>query len=112
MTDYNEVVKGKIVDKDSGNPVENAEVKVYDKDIVLNDHLGTSNTDKDGCFEVSFKWSDFKGGIFENRPDIFLKVKNPLTGKTTKTEVYDELKGNLGEDDTLEVMDLGDIPLE
>ena len=112
MTDYKEVVKGRIITKEGSTPVVGAGVKVYDKDLVLDDHLGDAVTDKDGCFQVDFTWADFKGGSFEDRPDIFLKVKNPVTDKTTKSKVYDELKGEIADDDSVEIMDLGDVPVD
>ena len=112
MKDYKEVVKGRIVSKEGSRPVAGAEVRVYDKDVLTSDHLGTATTSGDGSFEVDFTWADYKDGPFEDRPDIFLKVKNPATGKTTKTKVYEELTGDLAEDDSVEVMDLGDVPVD
>jgi hypothetical protein len=87
-------------------------VEVYDKDLVLDDYLGTVTTDKDGRFEVEFSWAEFKDGVFEDRPDIFLKVHNPTTGEKTKSKVFSELSGKLSDDDSEEVMDLGDIPVD
>jgi hypothetical protein len=112
MANYKEVVKGRIIAKEGSAPVVGAKVKVYDKDLLLDDHLGDAVTDKEGCFQVNFTWADFKGGPFEDRPDILLKVKNPTTGKTTKSRVYDELKGEVADDDSVETMDLGDIPVD
>ena len=111
MPNYKEVVKGRIVSKTSG-PVAGAEVKVYDKNLLVDDHLGTATTGADGSFEVDFKWSDYKHNPFENRPDIFLRVRDPSTGNTTKTRVWDELEGQLTADDSVEVMDLGDVPVD
>ena len=112
MTDYQEVVKGRIVDRKRGTPVEGASVEVYDKDLVLDDYLGTAITDRDGRFEVDFTWAEYKDSPFEDRPDIFLKVLNPTTGKTTKSKVFKELSGELADDDSVEVMNLGDTPVD
>ena len=112
MTDYEEVVKGRIVDRKRGTPLEGANVEVYDKDLVLNDYLGAATTDRDGRFEVDFTWAEYKDSPFEGRPDIFLKVLNPTTGKTTKSKVFEDLSGELADDDSVEVMDLGDIPVD
>jgi hypothetical protein len=112
MKDYKELVKGRIVTGATSQPVRGAEVKVYDKDLLVDDHLGSTTTDGEGRFAVEFRWSDYKDNRFEDRPDIFLKVKNPATGKTTKTKVYEELTGELAQDDSVEVMDLGDIPVD
>jgi len=111
MTDYEEVVKGRIVAKQTGAPVVGAVVEVYDKDLLLDDYLGTATTDNDGRFQVDFTWSEYRDGPFEGRPDIFLTVRNPSTGKTTKSRVYEELSGELADDDSVEVMDLGDVPV-
>ena len=110
MTDYKEIVTGRIV-TEAGKPVAGATVAVYDKDLIVDDHLGTTETGSDGRFRVDFRWSDFKRRGFENRPDIFLKVKSP-SGKETRTKVYEELTGVLSADDSEEVMDLGDVVIE
>ncbi|NNE08041.1 MAG: hypothetical protein HKN20_05705, partial [Gemmatimonadetes bacterium] len=85
---------------------------VYDKDLLASDHLGTTTTNDAGRFTVDFRWSDFKDGPFEDRPDIFVKVKNPESGKTTKSEVFAELSGKLSENDSVEVMDIGDVKVD
>jgi hypothetical protein len=112
MNDYTEVVKGRIVDRHAGTPVQGAEVEVYDKDMLIDDYLGTVTTDLDGRFEVDFTWAEYKDSPFEDRPDIFLKVRNPTTGRTTKSKVFYELSGKMTDDDSEEVMDLGDIPVD
>jgi hypothetical protein len=110
MDEYTEVVKGRIVDKQNGAPVKGAVVEVYDKDMLLDDYLGTVTTDDDGRFEIDFTWAEYKDTVFEDRPDIFLIVRNPVTDKTTKSKIFHELSGEVVEgDDSVEVMELGDI---
>jgi len=111
MADYREVVIGRIVAESTGDPVAEAEVTAFDKDLLLNDNLGTTKTAADGTFRIEFGWEDFKKGVFEDRPDIFVTVVNPLSGKKTKTPVSEELSGELSEDDKYETMDLGDIKI-
>ncbi len=111
MADYKEIVTGVVVARDGGGPVPRAEVEVYDKDLLHNDHLGTAVTDAEGRFHVAFAWSDYKDAFLEGRPDIFVKVRNPQTGETTKTAVYDELNGTLDNDD-VETFDLGTIEVD
>jgi hypothetical protein len=112
MRDYAEVVKGRIVDREEGAPIEGAKVEVYDKDLLIHDYLGAATTDREGRFRVDFTWANYKDGVFEDRPDIFVKVVNPATGKTTKSKVFAELSGELANDDSEEIMDLGDIPVD
>ena len=112
MQDYKEVVTGRIVDRD-GAAVAGAKVRVYDKDLLFNDHLGTAVSGQDGRFRVDFTWSQYKDSYyFDGRPDIFVKVSNPETGKTTKSEVFENLTGELSADDSVEVMDLGDLAVD
>jgi hypothetical protein len=112
MNDYTEIVKGRIVDKSGGRPVAGAVVEVYDKDLLLDDFLGTATADEEGRFQVDFTWADYKDTVFDGRPDIYLKVRNPATGKKTKSKVFYDLSGVLSDDDSEEVMDLGDIPVD
>ena len=108
MTEYKEIVKGKIVTRDG--PLTGAQVEIYDKDLLINDHLGSATTDTDGCFQVSFTWADYKDGPYEDKPDVFLQIKKPNSSSSIKTAVYDELKGTLDEND-VEVYDLGVIEI-
>jgi len=108
MSDFEEVVKGRIIGRESGEPIARARVEVYDEDMVLNDYLGTALTDENGGFSVDFTTAEYKHGPFEGRPDIFLKVFNPITDKTTKSKVFKGLKGELADDDSVEIMNLGD----
>ena len=112
MRDFKEIVTGRIVSQ-SGSPVAAAKVEMYDKDLLSSDYLGTDTTGPDGRFRIEFSSSDFRNdfGLPEGRPDIFLKIKSP-DGGTTKSEVFRELKGKLAEDDSEEVMDLGDVKVE
>lgn len=110
MRDYTEIVKGRIVNRQDGTPVSGAVVEVYDKDMLLNDYLGSAVTDESGRFQVEFSSEVFKDSAFEDRPDIFLKIRKPATGETVKTGVFEEHSGEMVDDDT-EVMDLGDVPV-
>ena len=44
MNDYAEIVTGRIVDKNTNAPVKGAQVEVYDKDLIVDDYLGTTTT--------------------------------------------------------------------
>lgn len=112
MNAYKEVVTGRIVDRKRGEPIVGARVNVYDEDMLLDDYLGTAVTNRTGRFEVDFTTDDYRDGPFDGRPDIFLEVSNPTTGKTTRSTVFRKLTGVLAEDDSVEVMDLGDTAVD
>ena len=111
---YKEIVTARVVSRQNRQPVSDATVRVYDKDIISDDFLGEATTGADGHFAVTFSSDDFKGQVtgFEARPDIFVKVANPATGKTTTSKVFEELTGNLTKNDAEEIMDLGDIEVD
>ena len=107
-SDYKDVVKGRMVDE-CGSPLPGVEVAIFDKDLLTSDHLGSCVTDSKGCFQVEFTWSDYKGSPFEGRPDIFIQYDDPNGNKKGKSKVFEDLKGELADDDSIETMDLGDI---
>ena len=51
-------------------------VEALDKDLILDDRLGSATTNQHGYFEIVYQGKDFKDVFFERKPDIFLRVKN------------------------------------
>ena len=64
---------GTIVEKESGRPVEGLLVRAYDKDLVLDDHLGDAHTDENGAFEIEYSEVQFRD-LNETLPDLYLHV--------------------------------------
>jgi hypothetical protein len=109
MPDYEEAVVGRMV-SEKGNPLEGVQVHVYDKDPLFDDALGSAVTDGEGMFRVEYTWSDYKAGeALEGRPDLYVTYTDPASGKSGKSDVVEEAKGQLSDDDSLEVINLGDI---
>ena len=115
---YWEAVKGRIVGPD-GKPLEGVTVNVYDKDLMVDDHLGEAVTPANGKFRVEFTQADYTPPFSpgEGRPDIYLKL-TAGDGRTHKTKVQQDLTGNFektddpekgGLDGEIEVMNLGDV---
>ena len=115
---YWEAVKGRIVDA-AGKPLEGVKVNVYDKDLMLDDHLGEAVTAANGKFRVEFTQADYTP-LFspgEGRPDIYLKLTDKA-GRVHKTQVQNDLSGSFektedkekgGLDGEIEVMNLRDV---
>ena len=58
-----------------GTGIPDLRVSVYDKDLLFDDRLGETVTDSDGDFHVLYHKNDFKD-LFENQPDLYIKVIN------------------------------------
>lgn len=115
---YWEAVKGRIVNP-RGRPMGGVTVQVYDKDVMVDDHLGEAVTEDNGKFRVEFTQADYTPPFSpgEGRPDIYLKLTHP-DGRVHKTQVKADLTGNLvktddpvkgGLDGEIEVMSFGDV---
>lgn len=66
-------VFGSICEEESGRPLAGLRVRVYDKDLVVDDFVGEARTDAQGHFEVRFTESQFRD-LHETRPDVYLRV--------------------------------------
>ena len=54
-------------------PMKNVSISLYDKDLIFDDHLGTTVTDDKGEFELLYRTEDFRD-LIEARPDLYLDV--------------------------------------
>ena len=67
------VVFGVIRNK-QGKPVSDVVIEAMDRDLFCHDRLGSTITDKHGKFEIHYGAEEFAGLIFDQRPDIVLRV--------------------------------------
>jgi len=68
------IVRG-TVHYDDKSPGAGLIVSVYDKDLLFDDKLGTTQTNDDGRFELVYQTKDFRD-LIERKPDLYLKVLN------------------------------------
>lgn len=119
--EYWEAVTGRVIDKESGKPLRGVTVRAYDKDVMVDDHLGEAVTDGKGRFRIEFAQSKYMAvvSMTEGRPDIYLKLEHP-DGRSAKTPVHYDMEGKMepskhpvkgGPDGEIEVMKLGDVEL-
>lgn len=66
-------IGGAVAAAETGTGIPGLFVKVYDKDLLYDDLLGTGITAADGSFEVVSEASDFRE-FFDRRPDLYLRV--------------------------------------
>ena len=67
------VVRGVVEELETGRPLAELVVRAFDKDLLLDDSLGYTNTDADGRFEIRFESDRFRD-FREERPDLFLRL--------------------------------------
>ena len=63
-----------LVDRVSGDRVQGLRVEAWDKDLLINDLIGSGITDKKGTFEFIFDESYFSELFVDRKPDLFFKV--------------------------------------
>ena len=54
------LITGKVIDETTEQSGCGFEVRIYDKDISDDQHLGTTYTDELGCFKFTFSLADFE----------------------------------------------------
>ena len=71
------VIYGKVTGQETQKSIAGLTVEALDKDLLVDDRLGSAITDKEGHFEIVYDKEDFQEVFFDRKPDIYLKVKNP-----------------------------------
>jgi hypothetical protein len=70
------VIYGKVMRKESKKSITGLTVEALDKNLLIDNRLSAAVTDKDGNFEILYEGKDFKEVFFDQKPDIYLRVKN------------------------------------
>jgi len=73
------VVRGRVTDK-AGAGLSGLTVSVFDKDLIFDDRLGETKTDKDGQYSFTYRTEQFRD-LIESKPDLYVKVAD-ASGKT------------------------------
>ncbi len=58
----------------SGHGIPNLTVRAMDKDMLLDDLLGTIRTAEDGYFKIHYNKEDFMDLFLDRKPDIYLEI--------------------------------------
>ena len=67
---------GTVIEEESGRPLEGLLVRAYDKDLIVDDHLGDTHTDASGHFELSYSEAQYRD-LHETLPDLYLRIFDP-----------------------------------
>lgn len=66
------VARGRVVDENSEG-IGGLVVSLFDRDLVFDDRLGTTQTDENGEFTITYRTADLQD-LFDANPDLYLKI--------------------------------------
>lgn len=95
------VVRGTIVEQETGRPLSDLVVRAYDEDVVFDDKVGFACSDADGRFEIHFGVDDFRDWA-ETAPDLYLRVYD-ATGSRLLHETRDAIRRNASRDEVYQI---------
>ena len=67
-------IVGSVISRSTRQGVAGARVEAWDKDLLVNDLVGSAVTSDDGSFVIEFDSSYFRELFADRRPDLFFKV--------------------------------------
>ena len=85
-------ILGTVVEEESGKPLEGLLVRAYDKDLIVDDHLGDTRTDAAGSFEISYSEAQYRD-LNETLPDLYLRIFD-ASGKRLVHSTEDAVRSN------------------
>ena len=88
-------IYGKILEKESKKGIPGLIVEALDRDFCFDDRLGSVITNKEGNFEIVYGKEDFQELFFDQKPDIYLRIRRS-DGKIIHT-TEDKVRYEAGE---------------
>ncbi len=68
------VIEGIVVHENTRQPLAGLRVEAWDKDLIIDDLVGSAVTDQDGRFSMAFDSTYFRELFFDRRPDVFFRI--------------------------------------
>lgn len=68
------IIKGQIIGAETRQPLAGVRVEAWDKDLLIDDLLGSTVTDAAGGFAMEIDRRYYQEIIFDRRPDVYFKV--------------------------------------
>lgn len=90
-------IRGIVSSKRDGRGVPNLRVEAWDKDLVIDDLLGTAKTVENGRFTISFNESHYQEICIDRKPDIYFKVYegSKLVGSTEDSILWNVARSDI-----------------
>ena len=89
-------ISGYVIDQKTRQGLAALRVEVWDKDLIFNDLVGSSVTDEQGAFQITFDESYFRELFLDRLPDLFFKVfhQDKLIKSTKDSVLWNVAAGN------------------
>lgn len=74
MNNKNFTLTGKVIRKQSQDPIKGLRVEAWDNDIFFDDFVGSAETDENGDFNIVFSSPFFQEWLTDKNPDLYFKI--------------------------------------
>lgn len=96
-------ITGRVIDRKTRRGISGLRVEGWDKDLILNDLVGSAVTDEQGAFSIGFTASSLKELFLNRQPDLFFKV---FRDDALLTSTEDSVSWNVGAAETEVVIEV------
>ncbi|MEM2507554.1 MAG: mechanosensitive ion channel family protein [Nitrososphaeria archaeon] len=79
-------LKGRLIEAESGKPIPNMVIKIFDKDVGKDDLLAIGHTNGDGFFNI--EWEATKTDLLDNTVELFAKFEGNEDYRQSKSNLY------------------------
>ncbi len=99
-------ITGKVVSSDTNKGIKGLRVEAWDKDLFINDMVGSAITSEGGVFRIQFDESYFKELFLDRRPDLFFKV---FKGSKLIKSTEDSILWNVENEDIEQIIEVTEV---